>query len=204
MKQNVLKGLFMEQDNRGCKWSYFINGVIWASGFFLVVLFFTTIALMFFKEPLSTFYDRHVVICDLNDKINQPYTKVISDLTNKNKIVAVSDIISELSSFYSVIITILGILLGLSGLFGYIHIRALTRDELEKNKQFLENEVNKHFEHYTQTVAFAEKVGAKVDDAMEGTQVDEINRKIARLENQIEQLQNFQHDINETVSIPES
>ena len=124
-------------------------------------------------------------------------------MVNKNKIVALSDILSELSSFYTIIITTLGILLGLSGLLGYIHIRAFTKEEFEKNKQFIEQEVKNHFEHYTKSVDFAKTVGNRVDEAMEGTQVDVVNGKIERLENQIEQLQNFQLYTNETISLPE-
>lgn len=193
----------MEQYNKKCKCSYFINGAIWALGFFLIMLFFVAITLIFFKEPLSNFYDKHIVVCEFQDKELQSHKKVLSDLVNKNKIVALSDILSELSSFYTIIITTLGILLGLSGLLGYIHIRALTKEEFEKNKQFIEQEVKNHFEHYTKSVDFAKTVGNRVDEAMEGTQVDVVNGKIERLENQIEQLQNFQLYTNETISLPE-
>lgn len=191
----------MEKDNRKCRCSYFIDGMLRALGFLVVVIFFISIFFVVFKEPLLDFYDKHIIVC--NDTKIPSDTKVIADLVNKNKIVPLSDIISELSSFYTVIITILSIFIGLSGLLGYIHIRSLGKEEFEKNKQFIEKEVNNHFEIYTQSVKFSNKVGARVDEALEGTQVEDINRKIERLENQLERIQNSKTYEDDVISIPE-
>ncbi len=173
-----------KQDFNKCKCTQFTNGVLLGTGFLLIVFFVITIIAILFREPLSHFYDKHIMLCNSISTIDLQ-KDTLDSLLKKNQIVSVSDILTDLNSFYTVVITILGIFLGLSGLLGYIHIRALS-------KQTIEDEVSQHFKHYTQTLEFAQKVSSQVDNALEGTQVDDINYKIAQLENQIEKLQSFQ------------
>ena len=84
----------------------------------------------------------------------------------------------------------MGVIIGLTGILGYIHLRVLAQDGLEQYKENAKKDAAKEVKNFLEKKEFYDIVKRYASDAMEGTDVDEINKKLADLENKIEELEN--------------
>lgn len=175
--------LQMKYVARRCLCNFYTGGA-WACGFGLTV--FVVLLILIIGCDYSFLKD-YILIDAKLDAVDK---NALNILLAKNKIVPANEIISHITSFYSNIITIMGVIIGLTGILGYIHLRVLAQDGLEQYKENAKKDAAKEVKNFLEKKEFYDIVKRYASDAMEGTDVDEINKKLADLENKIEELEN--------------
>ena len=136
-------------DNKPHKYLYnFLSGGAWACGFGLTVV---VLLLILFLSCDYSLLEDYILIENSLGPIEE---NALELLINKNKIVSASDIISHITSFYSTIITVMSIIIGLVGILGYIHIRVLTYDGLEKYKEEAKSNAATELKNYLEKKEF--------------------------------------------------
>lgn len=127
-------------------------------------------------------------------KLTPLETKHIEALLATNRIIPAADVVSHVATFYSTVITILVGIIGLVAIIGFFHLKHLTIEKLAEHKNKVTTEAKeeaaKDVQIYLNSKDFLDVISKHVDESLEGTKVDEINKKIADLENAIEELQN--------------
>lgn len=121
----------------------------------------------------------------------------IQTLLANHKIISASDILSHLTSFYSVVISLLIGVLGLSGLFGYIHIKQLSIEKLHEHKEKVKGEAKdeaiKEVSKYLKSYEFYNAIGGHVTATLNA---NDILQKLEYLENQVEKYINSPNTVN--------
>lgn len=165
---------------------HFKNGCLMGGGLVFVLVLVVLAVVAFHKFG---FLD---VFLLSSDSLTPKDLTSVNVLIKNHKILSAGDIVSHITSFYSVVITILVGVLGLLGILGYIHIKTLAIEKLTEHKNTVTKNATEtateKVQQYLKTKEFSDTVDKSVSESLEGTDVDEINKKIARLENKIDEI----------------
>lgn len=183
----------MKYGARRCLNNFYAGGA-WGCGIGLT--FFIILLILVIACDYSLLRD-YIII---DAKLDAVDANAINVLLNKNKIVPVNEIISHITSFYSTVITIMSVIIGLTGILGYIHLRVLAQEGLEKYKEDAKKDAAAEVKNYLEKKEFYDIVKHYATDAMDGSDVDEINKKLEYLENKIEELESRGGVIQRSIS----
>ena len=153
-----------------------------ACGFFIVV--FIVVLIMLICCDFSLFRD-YLIVDTALDSVDLESLQV---LVNKGKIISAQDMVGHIKSFYEALIGVMGAMVGLGAILGYMHIKVLTQGELEKYKIEAKDSAANEVKAYLKSQEFKQIVENQVGEALDGTEVDAINTRIAGIENDVESI----------------
>ncbi|MDR2760875.1 MAG: hypothetical protein LBB09_03455 [Rickettsiales bacterium] len=153
------------------KW--FCNGIYHGSGIvFFCLLFALTIS--FFKIPLKRPFD-YVFFNMENDKLVEK--KCLEKLIEEGKIITPLELLGQVMSFYESVVSVFGVLMGISCIFGYIYIKNSSEEQVKK-------QVEEEVRNYIQVNDNLKSIFA--DILNNDFHLDSLEKKIDVLENKLE------------------